>query len=135
MLLPFSGKKAQQKLSDVEEEEEEEELPDLEDDDDEVGEEENEDLCSESQAPVSQPKKQRKRRREQNAPTAAPEEGTRELRDNSQQGKSGGTFSFRWSLSPALLLPCAQPDQACILGHAEASHLEDDATPDRWRKY
>lgn len=135
MLLPFTGKKAQQKLSDVEEEEEEEEIPDLEDDEEEVGEEENVDLCSESQAPVSQPKKQRKRRREQDAPTAAPDEGTPELRDNGQQGKAGGTFSFRWSLSPALLLPCAQPDQVCIPEHAEAAHLEDDATPDRWRKY
>uniref|UniRef100_H3D7F9 Zgc:162472 n=1 Tax=Tetraodon nigroviridis TaxID=99883 RepID=H3D7F9_TETNG len=65
------GKKAQQRLSDVEEEAEDE-IPELEDDVEEVREEENVDLCRESQAPVSQPKKQRKRRRQQDATTDAP---------------------------------------------------------------
>lgn len=79
----------------------------MEDDDEEVGEEENGDLCSESQAPVSQPKKQRKRRCKQDATTDAPDEGKRELRDSSKQGRVGAMFSFRWSWSTTLLLPCA----------------------------
>lgn len=57
-----------------------------------MGEEENGDLCSESQAPVSQPKKQHGRRREQDAMTDAPDEGKRELRDNSKEGRAGATF-------------------------------------------
>lgn len=79
----------------------------MEDDEEEVGEEENGDLCSESQAPISQPKKQHRRRREQDAMTDAPDEGKRELRDNSKEGRAGATFSFRWSLSTTSLLPCA----------------------------
>lgn len=71
-----------------------------------MGEEENGDLCSESQAPASQTKKQRKRRHKQDTTTHAPDEGKRELRDSSKQGKVEAMFSFRWSLSTTLLLPC-----------------------------
>lgn len=105
MLFPFTGKKAQQKLSDLEEEEEDE-IPDMEDDDEAV-EEENGDLCSESQLPVSQPKKQRQRRCEQDPTTDAPDEEQRELGENSKQGRAGVLVSFSWSLSRDLRLPCA----------------------------
>lgn len=67
-------------------------------------EEENVDLCSESQGPVSQPKKQRKRKLEQDATSDAPDEGKRELRDT-RKGRAGAMFSFRCSLSQIYCFP------------------------------